>query len=91
MATLAEGHSMGRLMEISEGKFEISKRILLPKYVSKGTYHIDIIMHHPMIEYQLKVENCAEIQIDGYQEGFGRAMLLAEEGFLGLESLDLNV
>ena len=48
-------------------------------------------MHHPMIEYQLKVENCAEIQIDGYQEGFGRAMQLAEEGFLGLESLDMNV
>ena len=91
MATLAEGHSKGKLMEISEGKFEISKRILLPKYVSKGTYYIDIFMHHPMIEYQLKVENCAEIQIDGYQEGFGRAMLLAEEGFLGLESLDLNV
>ena len=89
MATLADGHIKGRLLEIPEGEFSISKRIFLPKYVAKGSYYIDIYMHHPMIEYQLKIENGAELQIEGYQEGFGRAMILSEEGFLGLESEDL--
>lgn len=90
MASLAEGHSKGQIMEINEGEFTINKRILLPKYISKGEYYIDIYMHHPMVEYQLKMENCAKLQVDGYQDGFGRAMNLAEEGFLGLEAIDIN-
>ena len=89
MATLADGHIKGRLIEIPEGEFTISKRIHLPKYVAKGSYYIDIYMHHPMIEYKVKIENGVEIQIEGYQEGFGRAMNLTEEGFMGLESEDL--
>ena len=87
MATLAEGHIKGRLETIKAGDFRIERTIQLPKFMGKGNYYIDLFMHHPMIEYQLKGYDCALIHIDGYQEGFGRALKQKEEGFVGLESM----
>lgn len=86
MASLAEGHNKGILIEIEKGHFKINKDIVLPKLLSKGEYIIDIFLHRPMIEWYMKAPHCAEIQIDGYQEGFGRALKCNEEGFIGLES-----
>ena len=87
MAALAEGHSKGILEHISKGDFCMERTIQLPKFMGSGDYYIDIYMHHPMVEYQMKAQNCATIHIDGYQEGFGRSLKQKEEGFVGLESL----
>ena len=87
MAALAEGHTKGIILHISKGNFVIEKTINLPKFMGSGKYIIDIFMHHPMIEYQLKAINCAVIHIDGYQEGYGRALTQSDLGFYGLETV----
>lgn len=86
MAALAEGHNLGRMERIEKGRFRIERNICLPKFLSEGDYVIDLHLHHPMMEYQMQAPACAEIHSEGYHSGFGRALKLADEGFLGLES-----
>lgn len=90
MAALAEGHNKGILTPINKGKFTIKKQIILPKYLSSGDYIIDINIHRPMVEWYMRAPHCAELHIDGYQEGFGRALRGNEEGFMGLEAISLK-
>ena len=87
MASLAEGHYKGKMQAIKSGKFELGYNIQLPKILSNGDYIIDLYLHHPMVEWFMKAPHCAEIHIDGYQEGFGRALNLKNEGFIGLETI----
>lgn len=86
MASLAEGHCKGKMQLLKQGHFKIERNIKLPKFLSNGDYIIDVYMHHPMIEWFMKAPSCAKIHIDGYQEGYGRALRLKEEGFFGFES-----
>lgn len=88
MAALAEGHNRGRIEKIARGTFRIERNIRLPKFLSHGEFLVDLYLHHPMVEYQMQAVNCAKIEIEGYHEGFGRALQLKDEGFLGLESVD---
>ena len=87
MAALADGHCRGIMQPISKGNFKLERMIQLPMFMGSGDYKIDIFMHHPMVEYQLKAVNCATLHIDGYQEGFGRSLLQKSEGFTGLERI----
>ncbi len=87
MATFAEGHYKGVLVKVEVGFFCIKRKIQLPRFLGSGDYKIDLFLHHPMVEYQLKAFNCCSIHIDGYLEGFGRSLILKEEGFIGLESI----
>ena len=86
MASLAEGHWKGQLMTIKKGSFKIEKQIILPEILSNGDYIIDLYLHHPMVEWLLKAPHCVEIHIDGYQEGYGSALRLKDEGFIGLKT-----
>ena len=47
---------------------------------------IDLYIHHPMVEYLMKAENCCTLLSDGFQEGFGRALEHGQNGFMGLET-----
>lgn len=87
MASLAEGHLLGRIERIPRGRFRLERTVKLPKFLSTGDYIVDLFLHHPMVEYQLKVPHCAELHMDGYQENFGRSLRLSEEGFMGLETI----
>ena len=87
MASLAEGHCKGKIQHIQKGKFVIERTIKLPRILSTGDYVIDLYLHHPMVEGYMRACHCAEIHIDGFQEGFGRSLRLQEEGFVGLESV----
>jgi len=87
MASFAEGHSKGKLENISAGNFRIIKRVALPKFLSRGEYLVDLYMHHPMVEWHMEAPACAVLDIQGYQEGYGRALNCSDEGFVGLESL----
>ena len=87
VASFAEGHYRGKLENISKGNFRIEREIILPKFISEGDYIIDLALHHPMVEYQLKIPEAAEIHAEGNFENAGRVLKLGEEGFLGLESL----
>ena len=88
MASLAEGHSKGILQHVRKGIFKLERKILLPKFMGCGDYIIDVYMHHPMIEFQLKAPNCALLHIDGYQEGAGRAFDQKDMGFYGFETIN---
>lgn len=85
MASLAEGHYKGITEKIPVGKFRIERRVKLPKVLAMGDYTVDLYLHNPMVEWIMKAPRCAELHIDGYQEGFGRPLSMREEGFIGLE------
>ena len=86
LASLEEGHYKGFIETINIGSFKISKRILLPRYLSKGICVLDIVLHHPNVEYYLKCNDCAVLHMDGNYDGFGVPLSLSSRGFAGLES-----
>ena len=86
LASFAEGHCKGIIQKIKAGNFIIQRTIELPRILCCGDFIIDVYMHHPMVEWQLKAPHCAEIHSDGYQEGMGHALNLKENGIIGLET-----
>ena len=58
LATLAEGHYRGIIQTIPKGNFIINKDIILPRFLSNGQLYCDLMMHHPMVEWQLRATNC---------------------------------
>ena len=85
-ATYAPGHYYGNIKHAKAGKFNYDVDIALPKILAKGNLKIDLYIHHPMVEYLMKAENCCTLLSDGFQEGFGRALEHRQNGFMGLET-----
>ena len=84
-ATYAKGHYLGEIQHLSAGDFIIERTIELPEVLTRGTVYIDLFLHHPMVEYQLKAPNCCVLETLGYQQGFGSAMNQLDNGFMGLK------
>ena len=84
LATLAEGHYLGIIQTIPAGDFVIEKEILLPEFISNGQLYCDLMMHHPMVEWQLKAPNCCVLDCEGHQQGFGHHIYQDNMGFMGL-------
>ena len=84
-ATYAKGHYMGEIQHLPAGYFTIERTIELPEVLTRGAIYIDLFLHHPMVEYQLKAPNCCVLETLGYQQGFGSAMNQLENGFMGLK------
>ena len=84
LATLAEGHYRGAIQTIKAGKFTIEKTIILPEFISCGSLYCDLMMHHPMVEWQLQAPNCCVLNSEGHQEGFGHHIYQDNMGFMGL-------
>lgn len=87
LATFAPGHYYGNLMKLPAGEFSIRKTIQLPKILTRGYLHVDLMMHHPMVEYQLKAPGCAVLETQGFQSGFGSAMNQGDNGLIGFDEL----
>ena len=85
LATFALGHYYGQLMKVPVGDFEIAKEIELPHILTRGLLHVDLMMHHPMVEYQLQAPDCAVLEVQGFQSGFGSAMNQNTNGLIGLD------
>ena len=83
-ATYAKGHYMGDIKHQPAGNFTIERTILLPEILTRGAIYVDLFLHHPMVEYQLKAPNCCILETIGYQQGFGSAMNQIDNGFMGL-------
>lgn len=90
LATLAEGHYRGIIQTIPAGNFIIEKEIILPKYLSNGQLYCDLMMHHPMVEWQLKAPNCCILECEGQQEGYGHFMHQDRMGLFGLVTKKKN-
>ena len=84
LATYAKGHYMGDIQHLPAGDFTIERTIELPEILSRGAVFVDLYLHHPMVEYQLKAPNCCTLETMGYQKGFGSAMNQSDNGFIGL-------
>ena len=89
-ATYAPGHYYGNIKHTKAGVFNFDVDIELPKILAKGNLKIDLFIHHPMIEYLMKAENCCSLMSDGFQEGFGRTLEHGQNGFMGLETFNIK-
>ena len=87
LASLEEGHYKGAIEKMDIGKFRILKRIKLPKYLSKGDCALDIVLHHPNVEYLFQCPDCAILHLDGNYDGYGVPLSMSDRGFSGLESV----
>lgn len=87
MATLAEGHYKGKMINIPSGDFEIVKHIQLPKYIAQGRFIVDLGLHHPNVEYQIKCDDVISVSFDGFVQEYGKPLKQSEDGFFGLETI----
>lgn len=85
LATLAEGHYKGIIQTIPPGDFVIQKEINLPEFLSNGQLYCDLMMHHPMVEWQLQAPNCCVLDCEGHQDGYGSAINQHQFGLMGLD------
>ncbi|MCH5172298.1 MAG: ABC transporter ATP-binding protein [Erysipelotrichales bacterium] len=87
LASLAEGHTKGKIVNIPKGPFKIERIIKLPKFISQGELIADIFLHHPMVEYQLRISEASTLKSQGYFESGGRAGTLYEQGLFQLQTI----
>ena len=86
MATFAEGLYNGYLDHFRIGNFDVMKRIRVPKRIYGGKYKIGIYFMMPDVCFYLRVDNAAILDVEGRKDKFGRALLMKDSGFMGLES-----
>lgn len=84
MMTFALGHSEGKIDKFGKGEFVISKFINWPENLNKGMLKVDLFLHHPMVEYYLKANDCCILDCEGFQKGFGNVMDMHSNGLIGL-------
>ncbi|MDO5571257.1 MAG: ABC transporter ATP-binding protein [Bacteroidales bacterium] len=88
LATYSPGLYLGEMYDVKTGNFSITDKIKLPEIMSKGVYMLDVILHRPMMEFYLKAPSCCELVTEGYQGKFGRSLIYADEGFIGLDRVN---
>lgn len=88
LASCAEGYWKGNIVEVQAGDFTIKRRISLPKILSAGVCKIDILLNNPNVQLYFRATNCAQIQFDGYQEGYGASLVQKRDGLVGFEMID---
>ncbi len=86
-ATYAIGHYMGEIQYMKKGDFSLKRTIELPKILSKGLIIVDLYIHHPMVEYMMKAQDCCSLESEGFQKGFGRTLSQEPNGFMGLTNI----
>ena len=84
LASYAKGHYMGNIEHLPKGKFVIHKQIILPQILTWGIINVDLLIHHPMVEYYIKAPNCCMLDCEGYQESYGKAIDQEGFGIMGL-------
>ena len=85
LATLEEGSYCGKAIAVKDGDFCLRKTIVLPKYLSRGDYVLDIILRQPGSEYQLGARHSVILHVEGNAEIGGSPL---SQGFMGLETVD---
>lgn len=88
LASLAEGHYKGLLTKVRKGPFCLKRTISFPRYLCQGDYRLELMLHHPMVEWQMKVPQCMDITVQGDQEDFGFALRGQDDGLFGFETID---
>ena len=86
LASFANGHYYGDIQHMKQGDFSIDRHIKLPKILNKGILKVDLLFHHPMVEFQLKAPSCCTLDCEGFQTEFGKSCDQEVNGFIGLTS-----
>lgn len=86
LASFANGHYYGDIQHMKKGKFIIDRHIQLPRILNKGVLKVDLLFHHPMVEFQLKAPSCCTLDCEGFQTEFGKSCDQDVNGFIGLNS-----
>ena len=84
LASFANGHDYGDIQHLKKGRFTINKIIELPKILNKGLIKVDLLFHHPMVEFQLNAPSCCTLECEGFQTEFGKTCDQEVNGFIGL-------
>lgn len=87
MAGFIEGAYTGRLCDIQPNDFTLERHIRIPKYLANGDYIIDLYLHEPYRQDFFQAQNCMMLHVDGFYDQYAKPMVLATEGFIGLESV----
>ena len=87
LATLIEGRYKGKLFDIQPGYFEITKHILLPKYMADGDFLLDLYLIQPGYHDFFHALGCCTLHIEGFYDEFANPMVSRLEGLVGLESV----
>lgn len=90
MAGFVEGAYTGRLCDVQPGEFTIERHIRLPKYLADGDYLIDLYLHEPFRQDFFEAQNCQTMHVEGFYAPYARTLTLSSEGFIGLESADIQ-
>ena len=87
LATFAEHGPKGNHITLKEGPFRITKKIILPQYLCKGEYYLDLLLNQARTQEFFFAPKCAHIVVNGGAEQFGNPLTAKNDGFLGLESM----
>ena len=87
MACYANGHYYGEITHQIKGDFTIDKRIVLPKILNMGILKVDMYLHHPMVEFQLKAPSCCTLECEGFQSEYGKFCHQEVNGLMGLDDI----
>jgi lipopolysaccharide transport system ATP-binding protein len=84
LMTYAYGHYYGKINHMQVGPFELNYKIKLPLIISKGFLIVDLYFHYPMIEVIMDASSSCTLSCEGFQQGYGRALIQKDEGIMGL-------
>lgn len=87
VAIFMEGRYTWKIKETPKGDFLLVRKIILPKYLAKGTFTIDLILHQPLTCDFFVAEGCATINCDGKFDPYSNPIYLDSEGLIGLECI----
>ena len=87
LASFVEGRYKGVLCDVKPGEFTFERHIRIPKYMANGDYLIDLFLHEPLRQVYFEAHNCQILHVEGFYEQYANPMVLAKEGFIGLESV----
>lgn len=85
LACFSNGFFSGSVDHIPAGKFRITKKIRLPKYLCSGQCLVDIAMHEPNIAMHFDAPRGALVDIEGSMGLYGKASIINADGLIGFE------
>ena len=90
LATFSNGHYYGDIQHLKIGAFTIDKDVELPQILNKGIIMVDLLFHHPMVEFLLKAPSCCTLDCEGFQSEFGKSCDQEVNGFIRLNTFKHN-
>ncbi|MCC8113273.1 MAG: polysaccharide ABC transporter ATP-binding protein [Bacteroidales bacterium] len=91
VASLVEGRVKGETIQFVPGEFNIECEVILPRYLAKGDFLIDLYLHQPTVQDFFYAPNCAILHSYGGCQEYGAPVVLADEGFMSLECESIKV